>query len=95
MKYDIKYGSAFASDQFGFVWRGSISINDDVVELSGPRHWPALKKFGAFITTAFLIAIFIGIGFGMVLAWLIVRYSCISPDSVSFQKSNFAGVPHL
>ena len=92
MEYKIRYGSAFAVDEFGFVRKGKINITEDIVELSGNKHWSVLARLGVFLAITILPAVLFGFGLGILLALVIIHYFCTSPGSVKFRRSHIKEV---
>lgn len=92
MEYQIRYESAFAVDQFGFVRKGKIKINGEVVELAGYKHWSALARLGVFLAITILPLALFGVGVGFLLALVIIHYFCASPASLKFNKSDITEV---
>lgn len=71
--FAVRFGSAFAIDEFGFVGKGSISILTDRVELAGSRSI-SLRPFFMVLS---LVVFFLVHGIaGLVLA--LVSYFCLS-----------------
>lgn len=92
VEYQIKYGSAFAIDQFGFIGRGQVIIAEKEVELSGKKHWSGLTRFGIFFAITILPLVLFGFGLGFLLAAVIVHYFCASPASIIFRKENIKSI---
>lgn len=92
MEYQIKYGSAFAVDQFGFVGKGKINIGEETVELFGKKHWSVLARLGIFLAITVLPIVLFGFGIGFLLALVVIHYFCASPGSVKFNKHDLKEV---
>jgi len=50
-RYDVRFGSAFSIDQFGFVRNGEMAVNENAITFSGNRHWPLWRRFLAFLVS--------------------------------------------
>jgi hypothetical protein len=92
MEYEIRFGTAFSIDEFGFVRKGKISIDADTVELSGPKHWSALARFAIFVAIAILPLILFGFAISFILALVIIHYFCASQGSLTFKKADLKEV---
>lgn len=90
VEYQIKYGTAFAIDQFGFIGRGRVIIAEKEVELSGRKHWSGLIRFGIFWVIAALFG-----GLGLLLAFVVIHYFCASPASIVFRKESIREIKRL
>lgn len=88
VEYQIKYGSAFAIDQFGFIGRGQVNIAEEAVQLSGKKHWSGLTRFGIFSAVTILPLALFGFGLSIFLAAIIIHYFCASSASIVFRKED-------
>ena len=92
MKYDVRFGSAFAIDQFGFVRKGQVTVDNDKVLFSGNKSWSALAKVGIFFLITVLPYALLGFGFSFLLAFVVIHYFCASAGSLTIQKTSINDV---
>ena len=57
--FAVRFGSARAVDQFGFVRKGQLTCLADTIEFRGMRHWPRVARFGlGLVAWILLVAAF-------------------------------------
>jgi hypothetical protein len=62
--YPVHFGSAYGVDRFGFVGKGTISLEDGSVQLQGPRLWPFLPRLGIGLVAWLILAVCFGCAAG-------------------------------
>ena len=55
--FAVRFGSARAVDQFGFVRKGELTCSSDTIELRGMRHWPRAARFGLGLVAWILLVV--------------------------------------
>ena len=92
MQYNVSFGSAFAVDQFGFVRKGTVSIESDSVVYTGNKNWSALAKLGVFLLITLLPLFLFGFGLGFLLALVVIHYFCASKGSIVIKKASISDI---
>ena len=92
MQYNVTFGSAFATDQFGFVRKGTVTTGTDAVVFAGKKSWSTMAKLGVFLAITVLPLLLFRFGLGFFLALVVIHYLCASDGSLSIQKSSITDV---
>jgi hypothetical protein len=89
MKYNVKFGSSFSVDEFGFVHDGEVTIDADNVTFTGKKNWPALARWGVvlamWLVPQFLFKITL---VGIIPGMLIVYFLGTTKASIAIPKSS-------
>ena len=95
MQYNVTFGSAFSTDQFGFVRKGTVKLGTDTVMFSGKKGWSFMAKLGVFLVIIVLPMLLFGFGLGwlgFLLTLVMIHYFCASDGALCIQKSSITGV---
>jgi hypothetical protein len=92
MQYNVRFGSDFAVDQFGFVRNGTVTTDGETVAFGGLKHWPAIARFGVFLSITLLPVVLFRSGVGIFPAFAVIHYFCASAGNLSIQKSTITDV---
>ncbi|MCE2593850.1 hypothetical protein K6Y31_03370 [Motilimonas cestriensis] len=93
MEFDIKYGSAFSIDKWGFVGKGKVKISDDKITFSGRQAWPAWKKLLTGLIFFSIPTYFLKFGLAFVLpTFVVVHYLCVSKNQLSVLRSSISNI---
>ncbi len=92
MKYNVTFGSAFSVDQFGFVGKGAVLVEDSTVTFEGRKSWSAMIKLSVFLAMTLLPLFLFGFGLGWLLALVVIHYLCASKGALSIQRASIEEV---
>lgn len=92
MDYSVRFGSAFATDQFGFVRAGKVAVEESTVTFTGKKSWSAAAKVGVFLLITVVPLILFRFGLGFLLALVVIHYLCASDGSITIQRASISGV---
>ena len=92
MQYNVSFGSAFTVDQFGFVRKGTVTIEPDTVVYAGNKSWSILAKLGIFLLITLLPLFLFGFGLGFLPALVVIYYFCASKGSLSIQRATISDI---
>jgi hypothetical protein len=92
--FTVRFGTAFAVDQFGFIGSGTIKFEGEEVTISGQRHWSTLARTGVFLGITVVPYLLLGVGVGLLLALVVIHYFCASYDERRIEKSTISSVTH-
>lgn len=92
MVYNVRFGSAFATDQFGFVRAGKVAIEDSTVVFTGKKSWSPMAKVGVFLLITVVPLVLFRFGLGFILALVVIHYLCASDGSITIQETSISDV---
>ncbi len=92
MNYVVTFGSSFAVDKFGFVRKGSVLIDAQYITYTGKKSWSGITKLGVFLALTLLPMLLFGVGFGFILALIIIHYFCATDGTLQIDRSTVQDV---
>lgn len=92
MQYNVKFGSAYAMDQFGFMRKGTVTTGEDTIVFAGKKSWSTMAKLGVFLAITILPWVLFRFGAGFLPALIVIHYLCTSDGSLSIQKSSITDI---
>ena len=92
MGINVTLGSTFAVDQFGFIRKGTVTIEDDKIIFSGKNHWSAIVRIGIFLFITIVPFLLFRFGLGIFPALVVVHYFCVSDGKLAVSKATITNV---